>query len=217
MVIEGRRRMKTPLILRQVEAYWEGLRPFGGLPTRDQINPRGLDSALDYAFLLDKPSTGECTFRLGGERLGDILGIALDRVPLLAMLSQADQPTLRSALNSVFEEPAIMRAELSSEDSIMRPEFDANLLLLPLKAADDEITQSLGVLHFDGPIGRSPRQFNRISHNLTRLVLTEKSQTSANEPEPLGMAEAPAAVSYESGRPVGSGRPQLKVIKGGLK
>ena len=217
MVIEGRRHMKTPRMMRQVEAYWEGLRPFGDLPSRDQINPRGLENALDYAFILDKPASGECVFRLGGERLGDILGIAIDRVPMVAMFLHTTQPALREALNAVFSDPAIMRAELSSEDSVMRPTFDANLLLLPVKNAANEVTQALGVLHFDGPLGRSPRQFTRFSHNLTRLILTDKTPVFAKEPEPIGMAEAPAEFAYESGRPVSSGRPQLKIIKGGLK
>lgn len=208
--------MRTPGIIRQVEAYWEGLRPYGDLPQRDQIDPRGLDSALDFAFLLERSHTGEPVFKLGGERLGDILGIPLERVPMVALFSQSLQPAVNSAVTSVLDEPSLLRAELTSERGVMRPEVDAHLLLLPLKDGEGHIAQALGVLHFDDAIGRSPRQFTRFSHNLTRLVLSAAPAPQIPAPQPLGMAEQMSEFVYENGRPDTSGRPKLKVIKGGL-
>ncbi len=82
LVIEGNRRMKTPRILNQLEAYWEALRPEDGLPCRDDIDPRGIEDALDYSFLLAKSHSGDVVFRVAGERLGELFGVSLERVPI---------------------------------------------------------------------------------------------------------------------------------------
>jgi len=209
--------MKTPGIIRQVEAYWEGLRAYGDLPTRDQIDPRGLDSALDYAFLLDVSHTGECVFKLGGQRLGDILGAPLEHVPFAALFSQAVQPQVRSALRSVYTDPAMLRAQIISQEGVMRPLVEANLLLLPLKGPDATVSQALGVLHFEDALGRSPRQFNQFMPSLTRLVLSESLTPKYLDKIPMGMAEASSEFTYEKRRTEQSVRPNLKVIDGGLK
>lgn len=209
--------MRTPRIIRQVEAYWEGLRPFRDVPSRKQINPRGLDSALDFAFLLEQSKTGDSVFKLGGERLGDILGIPLERVPMVALFARSLQPLIRSALTSVFESPSILRAELVSVAGVMQSEIKANLVLLPLKDQEGVISQALGVLHFTDSIGRSPRLFNRFSHDLTRIELASSPMTQMSQHEPIGMAESASSFSYEKERPDFTGRPSLKVIKGGIE
>ena len=40
--------------LAQVEAYWEALRGNRLMPRRSDIDPRGIEAALEYAFILDK-------------------------------------------------------------------------------------------------------------------------------------------------------------------
>lgn len=42
--------------VQQVRAYWEALRPPGGLPHRDQIDPRGLSDALGQVFFIESVS-----------------------------------------------------------------------------------------------------------------------------------------------------------------
>jgi hypothetical protein len=40
--------------LRQVETYWRGLCDGSSVPLRSQVDPRGMESALENAFLLER-------------------------------------------------------------------------------------------------------------------------------------------------------------------
>jgi hypothetical protein len=215
LVIEGSRRLKLPSILRQVEAYWEGLRPLGDIPNRDQVQPRGLESALDYSFILEFSKTGEVVFRLSGERLGDLLGMPLERVPLAALFARNLQKQVKDSVGAVFQSPGILRAEITSVASVMQPALHGHLLILPLRGPDQLISRALGVLYFDGNVGKAPRQFTQFNHNMTRVMLCNAVSIADLVNEPMGMAEAPAEFAHKKGRP--EGRPNLKIISGGLK
>ena len=216
LVIEGSRRMKTPVIFRQLEAYWEALRPVGDIPSRDTIDPRGFESVMDFAFLLEVSPNGEPVFRLTGERLGDLLGVSLDKVPMTALFKRECQPQVRNAMLSVFTSPGVLRAELTSEASISRPELTASLQVLPLRKLDGSITCALGALHFDRPVGRSPRQFSEMNHNLTRIVVDSQKYEAATNPSDYEIAEPTTEFIYEKRLPSEEGRPNLTIIKGGL-
>ena len=40
--------------LKQMEAYWEGLRHGRTVPLRTDVNPRGIENVLEYAFILER-------------------------------------------------------------------------------------------------------------------------------------------------------------------
>jgi len=216
LVIEGSRRMKTPRILNQLEAYWEALRPEGGLPSRDDVNPRGIEDALDYSFLLARSHSGEAVFRVAGERLGELFGVPLERVPMSVLFSRECQPQLAKGLKSVFEAPGILRAELLSASNLMRPELTAHLLIMPLQPQIGEQSLALGALHIDGIVGKPPRQFTQISLNLTRIVLDQSPLTTSSVQSEFGMAESGSSFEHKEKRPVVAGRPKFKIIDGGL-
>jgi hypothetical protein len=41
-----------------VEAYWHSQKPKNSLPKRSAIDPRGIEDALNYAFILESIGTG---------------------------------------------------------------------------------------------------------------------------------------------------------------
>ena len=56
--------------LAQLRAYWEGLRAEGDLPTRAQIDPRGIERALEYAFIAERIAPGVARADRLGSRCG---------------------------------------------------------------------------------------------------------------------------------------------------
>ncbi|MEM1421046.1 MAG: PAS domain-containing protein, partial [Pseudomonadota bacterium] len=52
-----------------VEAYWEGLRAGRLVPRRADVDPRGIDQALEYSFILERIAPGMARFRLAGMHL----------------------------------------------------------------------------------------------------------------------------------------------------
>lgn len=207
--------MKTPRILNQLEAYWEALRPEGGLPSRDDVNPRGIEDALDYSFLLAKSHTGDAIFRVAGERLGELFGVPLERVPMSVLFSRECQPQLAKSLKSVFEGPSILRAELVSACNLMRPELTAHLLVMPLQPSHGEAALALGALHVEGIVGKPPRQFTKYTYNLTRIVLDGCNAYERRAQSEYGMAEQGSGFAHKKERPALAGRPKFKIIDGG--
>ncbi len=60
--------------LSQVEAYWEGLRQGRDVPMRSDIDPRGIEDALEYAFILERIAPGLARLRVAGSHLSDVMG-----------------------------------------------------------------------------------------------------------------------------------------------
>ncbi|MFD2856003.1 PAS domain-containing protein [Seohaeicola zhoushanensis] len=52
--------------IRQAEAYWSALREGAGIPRRSQIDPRGLEPLLEFAFILEHVAPGSRASALPG-------------------------------------------------------------------------------------------------------------------------------------------------------
>ena len=69
MGAEGNRLARQ--VMAQMRAYWEGLRADRLVPQRAEVDPRGIERALEYAFILDRIAPGIGRFRLAGMHLTD--------------------------------------------------------------------------------------------------------------------------------------------------
>jgi hypothetical protein len=174
--------------LREVEAYWEGLRNGRPVPTRADIDPRGMQSALEYAFILERIAPGIARFRLAGMHLTDLMGMEVRGMPLTAMFVPDSRAKISEALEAVCETPQVTIVTLQGERSIGRGHIEAQLLLCPLKSDLGDVTRILGCLQSNGEIGRQPRRFE-ITDISTRPLLSSDSfaagsQSAAKETPP---------------------------------
>ncbi|WP_068111551.1 PAS domain-containing protein [Tropicimonas marinistellae] len=142
-----------------VETYWDSLRGDRRMPTRSEIDPRGLDRALSRCFILERLAPTVARFRLAGTHLNDLLGMEVRGMPLTAMFLPDARKQVSDALEQVFDSPARALLTLSGDRGIGKPPMDAALLLLPLMSDLGEVTRILGCLPTLGPIGRTPRRF----------------------------------------------------------
>lgn len=186
--------------LREVRAYWEALRNDRPAPARAEVDPRGIAGALEHAFILERVAPGVGRFRVAGNRLADLAGMALHGMPLFALFAPAARDGLAVTLETVFRHAAPAELPLRGVAGFGRPALDAALLLLPLADAAGRTTMALGALAYDGRIGRSPRRF--------LLPDTESAARAAAEP---CNASAP---SCEGHTPPRAG-PRLRLVKGG--
>ncbi|AXX99741.1 PAS domain-containing protein [Profundibacter amoris] len=148
------------LKIKQIEAYWEGLRMGRLVPLRSEIDPRGIERALEYTFILERIAPGLGRFRLSGMHLNDLLGMEVRGMPFTSFFTPAARNTVTDALELVFDGPQVAELTLTAEKGIGRPAMDAKVILLPLRSDLGEVTRVLGALVTDGPIGRAPRRFN---------------------------------------------------------
>ncbi|MCX7888454.1 MAG: PAS domain-containing protein [Rhodobacteraceae bacterium] len=145
--------------LAQVYAYWDALRGGRPLPLRSEVDPRGIESALDHTFILERIAPEVSRFRLAGSRLADLMGMEVRGMPATCLFAAAARAQAASAIDRVFTAPAILEIGLEAETSFGRPALTARLLVLPLRSDLGDVSRALGCLVAEGQIGRAPRRF----------------------------------------------------------
>lgn len=175
--------------LQEVRGYWEAVRKDGRLPRRDDINPRGMASALEQVFLVEQIAPNHGRLRLAGMAISDLLGMDVRGMPITALLEPVARARLSDALGGLFRGEHILDLWLEAERGIGRPALLARMLLLPMIGSQGEPDLALGCFCTKGEIGRAPRRFT-ISRMLREALPASASADSAHAfaepPRPLG-------------------------------
>ncbi len=173
-----------PRELRQVEAYWEGLRNRRLLPDRSDVDPRGLSPVLRHCVLLEKVAPGHARLRIAGRHVSDLMGMDVEGMPLSALFLPDARAGLVETVSAVFEEPALARLELESPGALGRSKLGARMVLLPLRDDMGDVTRALGCIVAEGAIGRTPRRFFIASQERQTLVAYGRSNPFGLDPGP---------------------------------
>ena len=168
--------------LKQMEAYWEGLRHGRTVPLRTDVNPRGIENVLEYAFILERIAPGLARFRLAGMHLVDLIGMEVRGMPLTSFFVPNSRKPVSSLLEDVFQGPETATLTLKGEAGFGKPDLEARMLLLPLKSDLGDVSRILGCLVTDGSVGRTPRRFEIISAE--RSLVQPKSSILTAPPAP---------------------------------
>jgi hypothetical protein len=169
------------------EAYWDAQRSGTSLPSRDDINPRGIEGALDYAFILVRIAPGVARFRIAGAHLSDLMTMGVHGMPLTAMFNAEARAEISQTVEDVFMRPQIANLTLKSAGGIARPTLSAKMLLAPLKSEPGEPMRILGCLQSNGKAGRQPRRFS-VVQNL-REIIGPTAQTTQPRQQVGGFGE----------------------------
>lgn len=167
--LSGKLRAKWGQPLQQVEAYWQAMRGTRNVPARSEIDPRGIESALEYAFIAERIAPTHARIRIGGTHLCDLMGMEVRGMPLSAMLVPVSRDRLARSLRETFDAPARVELTLRAEKRLGRPELMGRMLLLPLTDDFGDVSRVLGCLVSDGPIGRAPRRFEIVQADVTLM------------------------------------------------
>lgn len=179
---EFKKSMTFPAI-NEVIAYWEGLRAGRQVPMRSEVNPRGIQNALEYSFILERVAPGMARFRLAGQHLSNLMGMEVRGMPFTSFFTPDARKTAGDTLEAVFQGPEIAEFSLSCETGIGKPALDAKIVLLPLRSDLGDITRILGCFVSVGDIGRAPRRFGISSTKPTPLSVTTSTPASVKEDE----------------------------------
>ncbi|MCV3270836.1 PAS domain-containing protein [Roseobacter sp. WL0113] len=181
--------------LAQLEAYWEALRGNRLMPNRSEIDPRGIEQALEYSFIVERIAPGIARLRIAGSHLSDLMGMEVRGMPLTSFIAPSSRRQLSDILEEVFETPAICSIELHSEQSGNLPPLDARMLLMPLKSDLGDVSRILGALVSVGDMGRSPRRFE-ITRSALRPIVADAALPPVKRREtPPPAPQAPAKQS----------------------
>jgi hypothetical protein len=192
---------------RLVESYWEALRDGGSVPARADVDPRGIEDALEYAFILERISPRHGRLRIAGRHLCDLAGAEVRGMPLSALFEAQSRDALGETLRQVLERPAVAELALAAPAGLGRHALEGRLLLLPLRSDAGEISRALGCLETEGRIGRTPRRLSILETDLRPLPgVAEKAPAPAAE----GFAEP--ARPFEVADRRARGAPHLRVV-----
>ncbi|WP_323768599.1 PAS domain-containing protein [Antarctobacter sp.] len=190
-----REKMRRLAPLRQVEAYWHGLCAKDAVPMRSQIDPRGMEDALENAFLMERIAASMAKIRVAGTHLNDIMGMQIAGMPLSCLIAPTDRERFGEAVTRLFADPAIVRLDLAAEGGFGKPDLEAHMILLPLRSDFGDQTRALGALVSQGRIGRTPRRFT-LRHVEVTPALSGKEISAVpapvKQPETQTLQEEPA-------------------------
>jgi len=182
-----------------LRAYWEALRKGRDVPMRSEIDPRGIETALEYAFIIERIAPGMARLRIAGMHLNDLMGMEVRGMPLTALFAPIGRKTVAEALEACFNGPNVVEMVLQAETGMGKPPMSARLILLPLKSDLGDVNRALGCLIADGQIGRTPRRFEVTAVSLSPVVAGAPVPCSL--PEPVTPIIAQASTTADSPRP----------------
>ncbi len=216
-----RSNMRFPII-NEVEAYWEGLRDGRPLPRRSELDPRGLERALDRVFVLERVAQGVVRFRLAGQFLHGLMGMDVRGIPLSAMFVADARDALSHRIFELFDGPHVVRLTLIAAPGLARPGMDGEMVLLPLCDEDGSVNRALGCLATEGTAGRAPRRFRLASARTRALNGVAGRPDDRPSPAPVfapGLAEAATPFGMAERDPEKETRPRrrpaLRLVKSG--
>ncbi len=173
--------------LRNVESYWLGLCQDNQVPLRSQIDPRGMENALEYAFLMERIAPSMAKIRVAGSHLSDLMGMQIAGMPLSSLIAPSDRDRFGQAVTKLFGDPAIIKIDLKAEGGFGKPDLEGHMLLLPLRSDFGDMSRALGVFVSNGKIGRTPRRFTITNVAVKQAVssgIIDRRPVKVTEPEP---------------------------------
>lgn len=196
--------------LRQAEAYWTALRRGDDVPSRSQIDPRGLENILSNTFILERIAPGIARFRLAGSLVNEMAGMEVRGMPVTAFFTADARKQLSNAMEHMFETPAVVELGLQIEAPRQKAPRAARMLLLPLRSDLGDISRVLGILVADEGTAATSQRFSITSIEMRAVGSSagsaafkakpreeaEPEQTGVNQPNP-GFAETQARFKPE--------------------
>lgn len=153
----------------EVEGYWHALRGRRAVPRRSEVDPRGIERALERTFILEQMAPGVGRLRIAGSHLTDLMGMEVRGMPLTALFCPTARDALSVCLDQLCRTPSTMILSLVSEQAMGKPKLTARMLLLPLRNEEGVINRVLGCMDSNGLIGVAPRRFTIAACHTTAL------------------------------------------------
>jgi hypothetical protein len=184
------RKVNENPIFAELLTHWEDLRAGRIAPERSEIDPRQIETALPYAFILERMTTGMTTgnarFRIAGLRLCELMGMEIRAMPASAIFAPEARDAYGKLLAGLFETPEIIELRLTSDSAGLT----ADMLLLPMAGRAGDITRILGCLVADKIPVTPPHRFVISDRKFTRIPCQSGGIYTTPEPAFLtGFAE----------------------------
>lgn len=145
--------MATHDIENEVLDYWQELCSGRPMPLRSEIDPTGLEGALENAFVAERTQTGLVRLRVAGSKLNKSMNMDTRGMPISSFFDPQCRQRVKTELTKVFTKPAILRISTSNgnqEDELNSPYAQGSWLILPLKGQEGFVDRAMGTYIVSG-------------------------------------------------------------------
>lgn len=199
--------------VQEVAAYWEALRDGRVMPKRSEIDPRGIEGALEYAFILERIAPGIARMRVAGSHLLDLMGMEVRGMPITSFFTPVGRNALNLIMEEVFEEPAVADLALTGERAVGKPPLEARMILLPMTSDLGDTSRILGCLVAKGDIGRHPRRFEIVNTKM-RVLGAKEERFAPTRPKTLKATDPVAGFAEPKPKLTRKTTSHLRLVKG---
>lgn len=207
-------------ILSLLYDHWDSLRAGRLAPFRAEINPRAFSPALEHMFILETLGPDDIRIRLAGMRLCEMMGMEVRGKPAVSMMRTDSRAQLARVMRQVTSTPSMAEFTLRAYD-FSNAEFDASMLLLPLRSDFGTIDRMIGAISL-----RADRFGPPLGFSILNVAVTAIQEGVIDAPALPGFAEAQGGFTMDGApdlRPVDGNpdamrsgpRGRFRVIKGG--
>ena len=165
-----------------VEAYWHSQKPKNNLPKRSSIDPRGIEDALNYAFILESIGTGVARIRIAGMHLNELTGMEVRGMPISTLIAPPSRDAFGRVLVGLLNGPALMHLSLTAEGQT-DTEHQARMVLLPLVDEKGHVNRVLGCLETKGLTRSKPQRFDILAAKKTNIDVLKVVPSTEHHPQ----------------------------------
>ncbi|MGL4280251.1 MAG: PAS domain-containing protein [Albidovulum sp.] len=195
-----------------VRAYWEALRNGRDAPYRSEIDPRGIESALEHTFILERIAPRLARFRLAGTHLNDLVGMEVRGMPLTSLFVPSARSEVETVLSRVFDGPETAELTLAGETGAGRAGMEGRMILLPLRSDLGDVSRALGCLVGLGPVGRVPQRFGIAGARVAPTAGWARWSPDTPRQAPVAAGFAEAVRPFARPGPAPSQKPVLRLV-----
>jgi hypothetical protein len=196
------RMMRTSPVMEEAWRYWNAKRVDGGLPARDDLDPRAMNLIIGHSMILDRVRPGTVRVRVGGRIANSLMGMETRGLPIRAFFDLLQRGEAAELIETCFTTPATMELELQSdgEEGLVR----AKMLILPLLDREGAVSKVLALIVPDRLVADAPRRFGIVRH-----VSGPLAHAARRPPAPV--VADPMVIAATNGPAVAA--PHLRVVK----
>lgn len=150
---------KAKAILSSIEKDWREMCGNDLRPTHAALEPLQMEETLPYAFVLKRAGPGKANIRVAGQRVHDYFNEDLAGCGFDNWFQPSSAEFASELLEAAFTLPAIVSFAVIAKRGFGRQSVNGQILLLPMRDAQGNISRILGALVTDGTLPSFPLRF----------------------------------------------------------
>jgi len=167
--LEAHRKALMPTGKDALLLYWNEIGGALDVPARDAIDPARISSILGEVILIERIAPRQAKIRLAGQAIGNAVGIEPRGMPMTSLISSASRDALEDAVEALFDRPSMVELELAGPKTPFRKRMQGELLLLPLRDREDQITRAICYASLPQRRTKAPIRFDIMDTRARRL------------------------------------------------